>query len=277
MLRRLQTLLWISLVLLIGGWNDVFAAVGVLKLQRGEIKVSSHGVVTVLTQPGTTIEVDEGAKITSAKLSRGQLFLNNKSESVEIYSLTYLNLKSIQPNASQISFPIGKAKFSVKHRPGLSFKVRTASALVGVKGTEFLVQSIGSQTQVLTLDGVVTLASVSNPDIEVEIGKNKASSTSKTGVPAKPVTVSKDNQQKMLQKDDAQEESFIPSGDSAPSTEDSQTTGETSEPQGDESPSMDMDAVLNQLADQQDQLGQVQEDVDDTISGDTKATFTITK
>jgi len=268
MLRRLQTLLWITLVLLFAGSGSLLAAVGVLKVERGMIKVSQKGVVTILKTPGQTLEVDQGAKITSAKATRGQLFLNNKRESIDIYALTYLNLKTVTEKSSQIVFPTGKAKFKVKHRPGLAFKVRTASALVGVKGTEFLVQALGSQTQVLTLDGVVTLASAANPNVEVEIGKNKASSTTKTGTPAKPVTVSKENQQQMLQKDEAKAESFIPAGEPAASGKE-ESSGKASQgsTQGEQEESLD--SLLDLLSEQQDQISQIQEDVDEVQASDT--------
>ena len=61
------------------------------------------------------------------------------------------------------------ARSSKRKRGGLlarkkRFKVRTVSAVVGVRGTEFVVAATEDSTNVLTVTGEVTLASAELPE-----------------------------------------------------------------------------------------------------------------
>ena len=73
----------------------------------------------------------------------------------------------------------GKLRALVNRRPDRSFQVRTVNAVVGVKGTDFVVEEAASQTRVATFNGLVALASAQNgQSVDVPAGKQGAISPS---------------------------------------------------------------------------------------------------
>lgn len=73
----------------------------------------------------------------------------------------------------------GKLRALVNRRPDRSFQVRTVNAVVGVKGTDFVVEEAGSQTRVATFNGLVALASAkSGQSVDVPPGKQGSISPS---------------------------------------------------------------------------------------------------
>ena len=80
------------------------------------------------------------------------------------------------------------ARSSKRKRGGLlarkkRFKVRTVSAVVGVRGTEFVVAATEDSTNVLTVTGEVTLASAELPGFEVVLPKSSISRVSAVPLP----------------------------------------------------------------------------------------------
>ena len=69
------------------------------------------------------------------------------------------------------------------------FKVRTVSAVVGVRGTEFVVAATEDSTNVLTVTGEVTLASAELPEYEITLPKSSVSKVTEGRTPSKPVSV----------------------------------------------------------------------------------------
>lgn len=86
------------------------------------------------------------------------------------------------------------ARFSKRKRGGLlarkkRFKVRTVSAVVGVRGTEFVVAATEDSTNVLTVTGEVTLASAELPEYEITLPKSNVSKVTDGRTPSQPVSV----------------------------------------------------------------------------------------
>tara|TARA_B100000029_G_scaffold482921_1_gene533590 strand:+ start:350 stop:1522 length:1173 start_codon:yes stop_codon:yes gene_type:complete len=69
------------------------------------------------------------------------------------------------------------------------FKVRTVSAVVGVRGTEFVVAAAEDSTNVMTLTGEVTLASTELPEYEITLPKSSVSKVTEGRTPSQPVSV----------------------------------------------------------------------------------------
>ena len=70
------------------------------------------------------------------------------------------------------------------------FNVRTVSAIVGVRGTDFVIATSGDSTNLLALSGEVTLASPEVPDYEIPVVANEVSHVREGSGPTVPVTVS---------------------------------------------------------------------------------------
>ena len=96
------------------------------------------------------------------------------------------------------------ARISKLKRGGLlarkkRFKVRTVSAVVGVRGTEFVVAATEDSTNVLTVTGEVTLASAELPGFEVVLPKSSISRVSEGSAPSQPVVVPPSEQQQIVE------------------------------------------------------------------------------
>ena len=96
------------------------------------------------------------------------------------------------------------ARSSKRKRGGLlarkkRFKVRTVSAVVSVRGTEFVVAATEDSTNVLTVTGEVTLASAELPGFEVVLPKSSISRVSEGSAPSQPVVVPPSEQQQIVE------------------------------------------------------------------------------
>jgi hypothetical protein len=69
------------------------------------------------------------------------------------------------------------------------FNVRTVSAIVGVRGTDFVIATSGDSTNLLALSGEVTLASPEVPDYEIPLVANEVSHVREGSGPSVPKTV----------------------------------------------------------------------------------------
>jgi len=83
------------------------------------------------------------------------------------------------------------------------FKVRTVSAIVGVRGTDFVIATSGDSTNLLALSGEVTLASPEIPDYEIPVVANEVSYVREGSGPSVPVTVSAEERDSIAKADDA--------------------------------------------------------------------------
>ena len=95
---------------------------------------------------------------------------------------------------------LGKRKLRRKKK---RFNVRTVSAIVGVRGTDFVIATSGDSTNLLGLSGEVTLASQEVPDYEIPVLANEISHVKEGSGPSVPVTVSPDERDKIAKSDGA--------------------------------------------------------------------------
>jgi len=186
---RLLLILLVFLVPLTG----LGASIGELDLKNGKVVVHRKGKSFTLAKPGKT-SIEQGDKVRTGKFTKAFLYLKAKKDEIQLFSSSFISVDTLSAKDTKIGFPFGKVKFKVnpKAKAGASrrFRVRTVSALIGVKGTEFLVLTDGASTAVATLAGVVELASVAQPDISVDITKGKISKVHKGTPPTKPVVLS---------------------------------------------------------------------------------------
>ena len=101
-------------------------------------------------------------------------------------------------------------KLSKKKR----FNVRTVSAIVGVRGTDFVIATSGDSTNLLALSGEVTLASPEVPDYEIPVMANEVSHVREGSGPSVPKTVTVEERDSIAKADGTdsfQEVEFGPS------------------------------------------------------------------
>lgn len=194
-------------------------AIGQLTLEEGSVKLRRAGQDQIIRTLGQKVEIFNGDELQTGAKSRAKLLLLIKKDVVDLYSNSFLNIDKIAGDTRSIRLPIGKAKFKViplrkarkvgQRRP---FQVRTVNALIGVKGTEFVLSTGAEQTNLLTLDGAVSMANVATPEVEVEVGQNQASQITKTAAPTQPVQVSPQAVQSILTSESPQAWSAVKFG-----------------------------------------------------------------
>lgn len=172
--------------------------VGIMTLNKGAVKLRRTQIDTLFQKAGEKIPVRNLDEIQTGKNSSVTIKLDAKSDELELYSQSFFKIDSVTPESSLLSMSIGKAKFKIqkglvplkrlKNRKK-RFTVRTANAIVGVKGTEFVMAAGTDVTSVLTIEGTVDVASVAAPDVEVEVKENQASQIKQASTPTAPVTV----------------------------------------------------------------------------------------
>ena len=93
---------------------------------------------------------------------------------------------------------LGKTKILKRKK---RFSIRTVSAIVGVRGTDFVVATTEDSTKVLGISGEVTLASPEVPEYEVALEANQASHINEGSGPSVPVMVPKEERDKIASGD----------------------------------------------------------------------------
>ena len=94
---------------------------------------------------------------------------------------------------------LGKSKLRGKKKK--RFNLRTVSAIVGVRGTEFVVATSGDSTNLLAVSGEVTLASPEIPDYEIPVLANEISKVREGSGPSVPVSISPDERDRIEKSD----------------------------------------------------------------------------
>ncbi len=136
-----------------------------MKIYRGdEVLTNENGKARILLTGGNEVFVGPSSTL-----------LLNKSFQ-DRYKYTYnLNLK-------------GKLRAKVQRVRGRRFRVKTSTAVIDVKGTDFIVDSLSQSTQVATFKGLVQLTSLKTKK-KVDIAPGRMSSVTKVGTVLKPKKV----------------------------------------------------------------------------------------
>ena len=210
----MKTVIKIKLILLLvvlWSFSVCGATIGTAVLLKGQMKVESADTYRLIDEPNATLEVNESDKIHTGAGPRVKIYLREKKEVIHLYARSFLTMDKVNDEQSDLSLLIGKARFVVE--PTINkltsvrrkFQVRTSNAFIGVRGTDFVVQTDGVSTDVLTVDGVVAVANQADPDVEVEVGQNQASKTSGDAPPTQATDVPEDAVDDITDKDEAGE------------------------------------------------------------------------
>ncbi len=153
----------------------------VLELLQGRLKVQQGGQVRFLVKkdPATPVRVNlaKGIRVQTGANSQAVVNLRGGEEVVQLRSNSLFSLDGVEQQETKIRMPVGKAQFKIDPNRAVKrrFQVRTTTAIVGVKGTEFVMGAGDGQTSMLTLSGTVEMASVEAPKVQVEVNAGEAS------------------------------------------------------------------------------------------------------
>ncbi|MCP4756427.1 MAG: FecR domain-containing protein [Proteobacteria bacterium] len=183
------------------------ASIGYLVLEKGIIKHRRNLIDKIYQKTGQKVPLDNKDEVQTGKSTRITIFLQDKKEVINMYSNSFLRLSTVSREKSQLTLPIGKVRCLVKRtlnkttRKRRRFGIKTATAVIGVKGTDFIVQTTGRSTDLLTLSGIVTMANVADLSKVVEVAGGRASRIKKDAPPTKAVEVPKAVQEKIAAQD----------------------------------------------------------------------------
>ena len=187
---KLMLLLGISFFL----WS-CFPAISVaenyLILEKGKVKIRRNFIDRFYSDINKKIPLQNLDQIQTAQNTRGKIHLEGKN-TIELFSKSVLTISLSTTKADETLLPIGKAIFKIKKRRRKgrrTFRVKTANAIIGVKGTEFLVATGAGETNLLTISGTVTIANITEPEINIDVTKDRVSRIQKSAPPTRPVFV----------------------------------------------------------------------------------------
>ena len=187
-----------------------------LELEMGLVKIMRAGKALVFNEKGSKIPLLLKDEIQTGANSKAQIRLPGKDETIKLGSRSFFGLDNLTEDQTQVSLLTGKGQFKVTPRKSARkplrqkgtrlnrFKIRTVTAVVGVRGTEFVLGTSGSQTNLLTINGLVTIAPVEAPEIEVEVPENQASQVQQGLAPTPPIPVAAEIQEQIIQEDSPQ-------------------------------------------------------------------------
>gem|GEM_PF-1485234 len=174
-------------------WGDLaFAQAkpdGFLYLSKGSVKISRGKQDFYYSKVGAKVPLFKLDRIQTAVNTRARVHLLDKKDDINLFSATFLKIDGLNKVSSQFSMPIGKARFRIRKKRGARrrFNLRTANAVIGVKGTDFIVDTGGGETNLMTIEGAVSLANILTPEVEVEVGTNQVSRVQQATRPTTPI------------------------------------------------------------------------------------------
>ncbi len=197
-----------------------------LYLETGRVKVKNQGKVRFLSHSDPLnpliVELELGEQVLTGKNTRARIEMRGKEEEIRLRVDTLFKVNSLDLDQTEVEMPTGKARFKIKRKLNRKkkqrrkFNVRTVTALVGVRGTEFVMGTSGASTSLLTLAGSVEMAAVAAPEIKVEVSIGEASKLDVGKAPTPPITVPPALQNSIVESDSADtfgEVSFPPAQD----------------------------------------------------------------
>ncbi|MDX2470587.1 MAG: FecR domain-containing protein [SAR324 cluster bacterium] len=180
-------------------------SLGTLKISKGVVKIRRAGK-DMMFKGQKEIEIFKNDEIQTGSDSKAFVHLSRADDRINLFSGTFFKVGSASADSTEVTMKIGKAKFKIK-KPAKGkkrkrrFSVRTANAVIGVKGTEFLLGVNATETNLLTTEGSVGFSSAATPGTEVAVQANQASKVSATSTPTAPSKVSPEIQRQILSSD----------------------------------------------------------------------------
>jgi len=240
-----------------------------LELEMGLVKIMRAGKALVFNEKGSKIPLLLKDEIQTGANSKAQIRLPGKDETIKLGSRSFFGLDNLTENQTQVSLLTGKGQFKVTPRKSARkplrqkgkrrnrFKIRTVTAVVGVRGTEFVLGTSGSQTNLLTISGLVTIAPVEAPEIEVEVPENQASQVQQGLAPTPPIPVAAEVQEQIIQEDSPQVFNVVdyPPAPTIEKAREEQQSQQESEDQNEEQEQEEEEQEQNEEQEQEQQEG----------------------
>ncbi len=249
--------------------------VGTLTMDSGTLKVRRNRMDTIYSDPGLRIPVENGDEIQTSFKTRARIQMTQQADTIELFPNTFFIVTGVTPETTDLSLPAGKAQFQIEkpkkkitRKKRGRFRLRTANAVIGVKGTRFVVAVLNGNTNLLTLSGIVSLANIATPEAEVVVSRNQASKIKVDRQPTAPVTVAPEVQQKIIESDSADSFEEVEFGAEV-------ETEETAQEQATEAKEPDQEDVEELIENVNEEVDVLQEEISETQTNKRSIEFNI--
>jgi len=250
--------------------------VGILTMKTGTLKLRRNNIDTIYSDPGVRIPVENRDEVQTGSGTRAKIQMASKGDLVELFPNTFMMVDNVTSEETHLSMLAGKGQFEIK-KPGklarrtkARFRLRTVNAVIGVKGTKIVVGVMNRRTDMMTLSGIASIASRLTPDIEIEVKSDQVSTIPGNRQPFRPVTVTPEMRQRIIDSDSAESFEQVPFVDEPKKSEAGQK--QKNRTGADAEVGQTIEALIEQV---NSYVEQAQEDIDDTQTNKHSIEFTI--
>lgn len=190
------------LIFLISGFASITIA-NTLSLKKGSVKIRRDGKDLIYRTKGKTVQLQNKDMVQTSQNSLAIIELKEKKDQIILQSRSFFQVELAESGSPKISMPIGKARFKITKRKNRKrrFRVKTANAIIGVKGTDFIVATGEGSTSLLTISGIVSIANIQTPDVSIDVIKSQATQIQRNLRPTIPVALSPQVQSAIIKAD----------------------------------------------------------------------------
>ena len=193
MIRSARRMLLVGALAWIAGVGVAVAAIPVanVTLEKGQIKIRHQGQSHIYRHAGEQVPLELGDAVHAGAEGYALVRFEQGGDTVRLYPQSRFEISEATRDKVRVGLSIGKLFAIVLSRlRENAVTVKTPTAVIGVKGTEFVAGTDGEKTFALTISGVVSLRTDVLPELEQALRANEASFASRfrTPTPATPVS-----------------------------------------------------------------------------------------
>lgn len=180
-----------ALLLLVSAARPAQAAFGQMVMLRGTAVVFRGGLEIHVND---RIDLEDGDRIRTAKASKAHIRLTDKLKGGEaiVTAETSFRVNELRQGrkASPFQLAFGAIRSRIASFFGKTAFMRTSTATIGVKGTDFIVYvKRKNASEFIGVEGLIEAASVTRPDYAIRIGKRQWGEIVEGQKPKPPVRV----------------------------------------------------------------------------------------
>ena len=183
-----------------------------LFLQYGYLKISRFNKTLIYSQKKSVVKLKLFDKVQTGSNTLAIINFKKGNEVIKLGSRSFLSYDNSSKEISNVSLYFGKAQFKIKskeliqnnlnlNKPKNRFNVRTLTAIIGVRGTDFIIGVGDTFTNLITIEGSVYFSSREAPEIEIKVDERQVSQVSKGLLPTEPFIVSNEEKEQIILKD----------------------------------------------------------------------------
>jgi hypothetical protein len=274
-LMKIKQIIFILLFPLLCTQSLIGAEIGTLVIEKGVIRIRRDHTDEIYQTLNKKIRIFERDEIYTGSNTRGTLRMLSITHTVSLYSNTMYQVPEDRyETVSKVT--IGKVRFKIKQKKKLAWQrkisIKTASAIIGIKGTDFMIGVKGQDTSIITIEGTVSFANIKMPLIAVDITANQSSKVTKGEAPLTPITVTPEQIRTIVKDDDISSFEELPIANEETSPENQSKNGEDKE-EGDEkeeetteTPAEELEEIIDLVEEVSNEIESVTEDSDKGIT-----------